>query len=267
MRTYIMTGKTSDFTTFYSPSIRLDSTKRYEAALLSIDMYNSIPNITDENNEFRYTTDKGKNWKTIKLDIGSYELSAINDEIQLQMKKSGDYNVADGSYYIDISANISKLKSVINITNADYAIDFVPNQNSVGSVLGWNGGVLSGIGQYDSPNIVDIIKINSLLVNIDIIMGSFVNGVSSPTIYSFYPNVPPGFKLIQTPMPQLIYYPVSRTEIDSMRCWITDQNGKPVDLRGEAITIRLAIKEVPSMKNEIINAVKQMLKDKVIKDI
>jgi flagellar hook assembly protein FlgD len=107
-------------------------------------MYNSIPNITDENNEFRYTTDKGKNWKTIKLDIGSYELSAINDEIQLQMKKSGDYNVADGSYYIDISANISKLKSVINITNADYAIDFVPNQNSVGSVLGWNGGVLSG---------------------------------------------------------------------------------------------------------------------------
>jgi len=262
-----MSGRSSDFTTYYTPSIRLDPTKRYEAALLSLDMYNSIPNITDENNEFRYTSDKGKNWKTIKLDIGSYELSAINDEMQLQMRKNDDYNVADGSYYINISANLSKLKSVINISNDDYAIDFVPNQKSIGSVLGFPGGVLSGIGQYDSPYIVDIIKINSLLVNIDIIMGSFVNGVTSPTIYSFFPNVPSGYKLIQTPMPTLIYYPVSRTEIDSMRCWITDQNGKPVDLRGETITIRLAIKEVPSMKNEIINAVKQMLKDRIIKDI
>ena len=55
VQTYIMSGNKSNFTTKYSPNISLDPKKRYEAALLSIDLYNSIPNITEENNTFRYS--------------------------------------------------------------------------------------------------------------------------------------------------------------------------------------------------------------------
>ena len=87
MQTYIMSGATSRFTTKYSPSISLDPKKKYEAALLSIDLYNSIPNITEKNNVFRYTPDNGQNWKTILLATGAYELSAINAEIQRIMTK------------------------------------------------------------------------------------------------------------------------------------------------------------------------------------
>ena len=46
---YIMSGIISDFTTKYSPAISLDDSKQYEAALLSIEFFNSIPNITNFN--------------------------------------------------------------------------------------------------------------------------------------------------------------------------------------------------------------------------
>ena len=58
MQTYIMSGATSRFTTKYSQSISLDPKKKYEAALLWIDLYNSIPNITELNNAFRKLSGK-----------------------------------------------------------------------------------------------------------------------------------------------------------------------------------------------------------------
>ena len=87
-------------------------------------------------------------------------------------------------------------------------------------------------------------KINSVLVNVDIISGSYVNSSLSPVIYSFFPNVAPGRKIVERPNPSLIYYPVNRFNIDSIRVWLTDQDNKPVDVRGERVTIRIAIREM-----------------------
>ena len=77
-------------------------------------------------------------------------------------------------------------------------------------------------------------QVNSILVNIDIIMG-YVNGSPSPAIYSFYPNVPPGYKIVERSNPSLIYYPVPRHDNSRMKVWMTDQNGNLVDLRGEMV--------------------------------
>ena len=44
MSTFILSGNTSDFTTCHH-SVNLDPNKKYEAALLSLDTYNSIPKI------------------------------------------------------------------------------------------------------------------------------------------------------------------------------------------------------------------------------
>jgi len=80
--TLILSSNTTDFTTYISPQIQFYPHKQYEAALLSVDTYNSIPNITDENNKFMYSNDKGITWKNLTLSKGSYELEAINDEIE-----------------------------------------------------------------------------------------------------------------------------------------------------------------------------------------
>ena len=56
-----------------------------------------------------------------------------------------------------------------------------------------------GEGYNDSPNIVNIIQVNSILVNLDIVSGSYVNDSATLTIYSFYPNVSPGYKIVERP--------------------------------------------------------------------
>ena len=255
--TLILSNNTSDFTTNLSPPIDLNINKKYEAAFLSIDLYNSIPNITEENNIFTYSTDNGGTWKTITLNKGSYELQAINDEIQRQMLINGDYDSVNNEFYINITANLSELKAIIEITNPAYQVDFTV-ENSIGSTLGFNA-ITIQYGYNKSQDIVNITKVNSVLVNVDIVSGSYVNESQSPAIYSFNPNrVSPGYKIDERPSPSLIFYPLNRSSIGSIRVWLTDQNNKPIDLRGETITVKLYIREVLNVKQQIKKAIKEL---------
>ena len=245
MVSFILSGNTSDFVTYHN-SVMLDPTQNYEAALLSLDTYNSMPNVTrNKNNMLKYSTDDGTTWKTIALDTGAYELQAINSEIKRQIIVNGDDESA-----INISANISKLTSIVKIENSRYKIDFGVS-HSIGPILGFKK-VIIGHGYNESPNIVNIMQVNSILVNLDIIMGSYVNGSQSPTLYSFYPNVSPGYKIVERPNPSLIYYPLSRHDISRIRVWLTDQNGNSIDLRGEIITIRIHVRESNPILNELL---------------
>ena len=70
-------SKTCDFTTLFPEPIILEQNEKYEAAFLSLETYNSIPNITDKNNRFDYSIDNGLTWKTITLEKDAYELAQI----------------------------------------------------------------------------------------------------------------------------------------------------------------------------------------------
>ena len=121
-----------------------------------------------------------------------------------------------------------------------------------------------GKGYNESPNIVNIIQVNSILVNLDIISVSYVNGSASTTIYSFYRNVSPGYKIVERPSPSLVFYPVSRNEINFMRVWLTDPNNDSIDLRGGQITIRVCIREVKNVKRDIVCAIRTLKQDNVL---
>src|SRR6266496_846228 len=239
--TYILSGIGSDFTITHN-SIILEPSKKYEAAFLSLEAYNSFPNITKgKSNIFKYSNNNGTSWKILELDTGSYEVETFSDEIQRLMVINGDYNDTNSEFYITILPNKIKLSSIVNITHLNYKVDFtVPK--SFASLLGFKKLVIN-TGYNESTNIVDIMTINSILVNVDIIAGSYVNGVPLPVIYSFFPNVSPGYKIVERPSPQLIYYPISRNDINIMRVWLTNKNRKPVDLRGERLTVRILVRE------------------------
>ena len=79
---------------------------------------------------------------------------------------------------------------------------------------------------------VNILTINSILVNIDIISGSYINGSTQRTIYSFFPNVYPGYKIIENPH-NLLYLPTTADTIHSITIWLTDQNGHELNIREE----------------------------------
>src|SRR6266516_2516254 len=266
------TATKSDFIFNLSPAIHLDSNKKYEAALLSVNLYNSIPNVTGDNNKFKYSNDSGQMWKIITFNKGSYEIQAINDEIQRQMIINGDYDIINKEFYITVSADIPELKSIINITNQSYLVDFNV-ENSIGSTLGFYPENSTKYfqkkltyGYNKSHDIVDITKTNLVLINVSFISGSYVNGYELPAIYSFDPyKVPPGYKLDDRPNPSLTYYPVNeREKLNSIRIWLTDQNSKPIDLRRERVTIKIQIREVINIKKEIKRAIKELKAEKIL---
>ena len=88
-------------------------------------------------------------------------------------------------------------------------------------------------GFHESENLVNILSINSILVNIDIISGSFVNGRTKNTIYSFFPKVSPGYRIIESPV-NLVYLPITLNTIDSLAVSITDQDDHLLNLRNES---------------------------------
>jgi len=71
------------------------------------------------------------------------------------------------------------LKSVLEISN-DFQVDFSV-QNSISSVLGFANQVYKA-GIHESENLVSILSINSILVNVDVIGGSYVNGKTQNTL-------------------------------------------------------------------------------------
>ena len=67
--------------------------------------------------------------------------------------------------------------------------------------------------------------------------------VQSPVLYNFFPTVGPGYKIVEKPI-NVVYLPLSSSQIMSIRIWITDQNNNIIDFRGESITLRIEIMKV-----------------------
>ena len=155
------------------------------------------------------------------------------------MEKRGHHDPINEDYYINISANSNTLKSVL-ILEEDYQVDF-NHQNSLTKVLRFTGTKYTE-GLHELENVVNILSINNILVNIDIILGSYVNGTMKNTIYSFFPKVSPGYKIIESPV-NLVYLPITLDTIDSLVVSITDQDDHLLNLRSEKLTIKFHIRE------------------------
>ena len=236
----LVSEKSAKIRTRYNPLIELDANKKYEMALVNLESYYSFPNIDATNNNFRYSPDDGDTWVDIDIPEGCYELADINAYIQRTMKENRHYDAVNEEYCIKLEPNSNTLKSVLTIAD-DYKVDLTP-ANSIRSVLGFRRFVYSE-GYNESEDIVDIINVTSLQVTSDIIGASYTNGTTGNVIYSFFPDVGPGYKIIEVPT-NLIYLPVTLHTISSMETRLTDQNGTLVNLRGEELSIRFHLREV-----------------------
>ena len=235
----IVSGNKSSFNRRFNPKIELYRDKVYEIALVNLETYYSFPNIDETNNVFVYSPDNGNSWEKIKIPIGSYEIDDLNNTIQFEMEKRGHYDEINNEYYINISANSNTLKSVL-IIESGYQVDF-NQQNALSKDLGFIGTKYTE-GFHESENVVNILTINSILVNIDMISGSYVNGATKNTIYSFFTKVSPGYKIIESPV-NLVYLPLILDTIDNLNVSVTDQDDHLLNLRNEKLTIRFHIRE------------------------
>ena len=84
-------------------------------------------------------------------------------------------------------------------------------------------------------------KVNSIFIHCDLVSGSYVNGLPSPILYSFFPLADPGDKIIEKPT-EYIYLPIESDVIRHMTVWLTDQELNPINLREETLTIGLHLR-------------------------
>ena len=100
------------------------------------------------------------------------------------------------------------------------------------SLLGFHSKLYTS-GFNESENKLNILIINGILVNIGIILGSYLNDSTQPTIYSFFPNVSPGSKIIENPH-NLLYLPIT-AETDGRGLYLGTANGKGFETVGNGL--------------------------------
>lgn len=237
----VLTSNSTKFRTNFSPPIILNDQSfstpyGYEMALVNLETRHVFPNITMENNSFVYHN--GGEWKTINLNPGMYTIKQINAEIQRLMRAKNDWDDNTKKPFIHIRPDEATHLCEIEISQDFYRVDL--NASTIRSVLGFNPQVIDK-GIYKSENLPKINPVNSILVHCDIITSSYLNGKSEPVLYSFYPNSMPGKKIVETAH-NLIYLPITSDRIYNITVWLTDQEGKQLNLRGEIINIRLHIR-------------------------
>ena len=202
--------------------------KGYEVALIGLSTYYSYPNVDETNNTIILTGSGVK--KIVQLPRGCYELDEINSGVAKLM------NWTEKTAKVVIGKNKITLRASLLIKETGWSVTF-PKENSLGSVLGFDSREYVYRKQpYISEKIVNILSVNSILVHCDMISGSMVDGVKSPVIFNYSPNVVPGSKIVGDPV-KPIYLPVSKDVINELNIWVSDQDNRLLDLQGEKIVL------------------------------
>lgn len=237
----VISTNNSRIKTRFNPPLQFKKDSIYEVALMNLETYYSFPNITEKNNVLVIEKNSNRIQEIFEIPIGVYELSEINNYIKKELIRRGVTN--EDTDILTFEPNVNTLKTLMGVSE-DFTVIF-REPNSLNSVFGFNSENYTGKGisnYFESENVINIIAVSSILVKSNIISNSFVNGSQQPVIYSFFPDVPPGFKIIETPR-NLVYLPLINNNLSTMETWLTDQNDNLLDLRGETLTMRLHIKE------------------------
>ena len=201
----VVSGGSASIQTFFTPPLYLENGRDYELAMVNLETYYSFANIRTDNNSLKWSGDGGKTWTLLHIPTGCYELKAINAEI-IRMR--------GGNSEITILPNVNILQCILNVVGVKVKVSF-DAPNSLASVLGFNKSIY-GVGRHASEQ--------------------------APVVYNFFPNAAPWQKILEAPH-NLIYLPVIVDVISTLSVWLTDQNGKVLDLRGEELTIRFHLRE------------------------
>lgn len=195
--------------------------------LTQFQTYNSIPNIDKTNNRFTYQEEKTQSFIDIFLDEGTYELQDIENFLKSKL----------GDDAITIKPNVNTLKCEFS---CKYNVQF-DLENSIADVFGLTEKVYTANTTVTSTKPLSISKVNSIQIDVNIVSGSYQDGVPSNCLYKCFLNVPPGFRITEVPN-NVIYLPLNTDEIDRIIVKLVDERHNLLNFRGEEISLELHLK-------------------------
>lgn len=222
--TLTLNGDSSLLVANYFPPIQLDG--NYVCGLISLDTYHSIPNVDVGNNIFHIGEYE------IVIPIGSYEFTDLADLITdkyMEHKPRGN---------LSIEANYNTIQTTIKSTTDTI---YFNKERSIAPLFGFSKKILEKDQEHFSDRTIDITKINNIIVECNIVNGSYINSTSAHTLHQFSLVVSPGYKITEIPA-NVIYLPVNTERISTLVLKVVDQDGNLINFRGEKISIRLHLK-------------------------
>lgn len=236
---FIVTGHNDDLKREFSPPIHLKRDVCYSLGLVNLFVYNSVPNIEEnQNNKLYYSLSIDDEFKVLNIPTGSYEIDHLKKYIQdhIQLPEG---NTSNKEAVFDLSPNNNTLKSHLK---SKFFIDFTKD-DSIGNLLGFSKKILPPNIEHESDLPVNIIKINSIRVECNLVTGSYYDNNPSHTIWNFFLNVDPGYAIHIEPQNRIYLPLLNESSIHTIALKLLDQNSQPINFRGEKITIALELKE------------------------
>ena len=253
----IVKGQGSDISCDFREPIEIP-TGEYDARIgvKGFSTFNNIPNITaGQNNRVKIRVpdggDESSEWKIFALPTGAYELSIIADHIidWIEMEYPHLENVGEKFKLVGNDAT-SKAEFILK---DNYGVSFDVDA-SMCELLGFSRHVeISGKGIYTGEKIVNITTVSSLIFNCNVTSSNYINGNEMPFLYSCAVDVPVGYRLMRE-LTVIAYKSLTTSQISHIRVWIVDEDGAPVNLRKDELTVTLSLKLVRRVPEVSISA-------------
>ena len=229
----------SDFVTQFEEPLVLDKNRQYAFGLSQINsMTYSWYNISEfyGNKKIKYSLDSGRTFKELTFANGNYsygdmssyiaEFLAVNDNVEVSPIKL-DFDLTSFKVLITLDANTQ-----LDLRDGNFA-----------DLIGFDKKIVQET-EYGSklPNITN--SIDSIYIHCDLITDSVVDGKSGDVIYVFSTaNLTRSYPFERTPY-HIGFSRVNKTRIDSIRVWLTDADGRNIDLNGVDTSFTFILREI-----------------------
>jgi len=147
---------------FFSP---IEVENKSEIELLSIQTYNSIPNVGAGYDTLHIIHSEREEAIDIKIPSGYYEIISLEAKIRELLKDVG-------VLFFSLSADNSTSKCTLRC-NCDIDLDV---KDSIAPLLGFNKCTLVRDRRHESDRVVKIMNVNTIKVECNLALGSFNNG-------------------------------------------------------------------------------------------
>ena len=233
-------NRPGDFTTRFTPTIQLGNDASYYIGFNRIiSMFFSWTNVNEgyNNQKIAFSKDDGRTWTDIDFTKGVWTYSDFDRYIKEETKTIDGEGNED--YPITLTFDDPTFRVIITLAT-NYQLDLT--KSNFNELIGYDKKIIreeTNIG-VRVPNLTQDTDV--LNIHCDLISDSLVDGEESDIIYSFGTStLRASYGFVLEPR-RVIFNPVNKTTISSIRIYITDGLRRPVYLNNADTAFSLILK-------------------------
>ena len=233
-------NRPGDFTTRFTPIIQLGNDASYYIGFNRIiSMFFSWTNVNEgyNNQKIAFSKDDGRTWTDIDFAKGVWTYHDLDKYIKEETKTIDGEGKED--YPITLTFDEPTFRVIITLAT-NYQIDLT--KSDFNELIGYDKKILKDETNISArvPNLTQDTDV--LNIHCDLISDSLVDGEESDIIYSFGTStLKASYGFVLEPC-RVIFNPVNKTSISSIRIYITDGLRRPVYLNNADTAFSLILK-------------------------